>query len=127
MIEIELNCGIKVNVEGFEYGYTYGGLLEGKPNKRINKHILESITYPKNWGPRKVLNIQPSINEIENRLKPSYYSVWLTSEPIDPEYHGSELVVIWFGEIPNGKTIETIIEVGIKFIDWNANANDFRF
>ena len=128
MIEIQLKCGREVKVDGFEFGYTYGGLLEGMPNKRMNQNIFENTTYPSKWGPRKVLKIKPERKEFRNSLKPTHYSVWLTSyKPINPNYQGSELVVIWFEELPNGKTVEEIIENGVRDIDWDKHAQDFDY
>ena len=128
MIKVKLNCGRYVKVEGFEFGYTYGGLLAGAPNEILNKQIFDMTTYSSNWGSRKLLKIQPDNDDFKNRLKPTYYIVWLSSnEPINREYHGSELVVIWFGDLPNGKPIESIIQVGIENIDWNKNAHDFEY
>ena len=125
---IKLKCGREVKVHGFEFGYSYGGLLEGLPNERMNKNIFERTTYPSNWGSRKVLKIKPEKSEFKNGLKPTHYSVWLTSnDPINPNYHGSELVVIWFGELPNGKTVEEIIQNSLNNIDWNKNAQDFEY
>ncbi len=126
MIRIKLKCGTEVNVAGFQFGYTYGGLLEGSPNERLNKSIFDRITYASNWGSRKVLKIQPDIYDFITVLKPLYYIVWLHSnEPINPEYDGSELVVIWFGDLPNGRLVEDIIQSGVKNINWSENAQDF--
>ncbi|WP_196889881.1 hypothetical protein [Aureivirga sp. CE67] len=128
MIRIKLNCGREVKVDGFQFGYTYGGLLEGSPNERMNKSIFDRTTYPSNWGSRKLLKIQPDKNDFKNGLKPTYYIVWLHSnEPINPEFHGSELVVIWFGDLPNGKIVENIIQNGVENINWNDNAQDFEY
>lgn len=128
MIKIKLNSGREVSVEGFSFGYTYGGLYEGLPNEKMNNDIFDRSSYPNNWGPRKVLKIRPPKSDFEKALKPTDYAAWLHSnEPIDPEYHGSELVVIWFGDPPNGKTVEEIIEQGIKDIDWESNAEDFFY
>ena len=103
---IKLDSGKTVKVESFEYSYTYGGVLCGLPNKKMNDSIFKNITYPSNWGPRKTLKIKPSNRELENQLKPVYYVVWLNSKPIDPNYHGSELVVIWLDDHPEGKTLQ---------------------
>jgi len=73
-----------------------------------------------------VLKIKPDKEEFKNEFKPCRYAVWLYSNnPINPSYHGSELVVIWFGGLPIGKTVEYIIQNGIREIDWNDNAQDF--
>lgn len=128
MMKISLKCGREVSVDAFEFGYTYGGLLEGSPDKRMNQNIFERTSYSSTWGPRKVLKIKPEGHEFENVLKPSHYAVWLHSnEPIDPDYHGSELVVIWFDELPNGKVIEEIIQNGVENIDWEKHAEDFEY
>ena len=128
MIRIRLKCGRDVKVDGFQFGYTYGGLLEGSPNKKMNKDIFDKTTYPSNWGPRKLLKIQPENDDFKKNLKPIHYSVWLHSiEPINPDCHGSELVAIWFGDLPNGKTVEDIIQNGVENINWNKNAQDFEY
>ena len=61
-------------------------------------------------------------------MKSAYYSVWLNSnDPVDPEFHGSELVVIWLDDIPGDRSIEEIITKGVKAIDWEANAQDYQY
>lgn len=127
-MNITLNCGRVVKVNTFQLGYTYGGLLGGYPHEVMNKHIFDTITYPSNWGSRKVLKIEPEEAELKTELKPSYYTVWLSSDvPVLPQNDGSELVVIWFGDSPDGKTVEAIIERGIKAIDWNTHAEDINY
>jgi hypothetical protein len=127
-MEIELDSGRIVFVENFEMGYTYGGLIQGLPDEEMNKDIFERCSYPSDWGKRKTLKIRPSEEEFQSELNPACYSVMLTSDdPINKGYHGSELVVIWFGENPKGKTIESIIEEGVISIDWEANAEDFKY
>ena len=125
---ITLDSGITVKVGNFIFGHTYGGLLEGSPNKSLNKRIFKHATYPvSSWGARKVLKIKPAKDDFKKELKPACYAVWLTSEPIISEYHGSELVVIWFEELPDEKPIMEIIKKGIKEIDWKKNAKDFFY
>ena len=125
---ITLNSGKTVKVESFEYSYTYGGVLCGLPNEQMNRAVFEDIKYPSNWGSRKTLKIKPSTKEFENKLKSAYYSVWLNSyDPVDPEFDGSELVVIWLDDIPRGRSIEEIIGKGVKAINWEDNAQDFQY
>ena len=127
-MRITLDSGKTVKVESFEYSYTYGGVLCGLLGEQMNRSVFEDIKYPSNWGPRKTLKIKPSTKEFENVLKSSYYSVWLNSnEPINPQFDGSELVVIWLDDYPQGKTIEEIIHRGVKAINWEANAQDFQY
>ena len=125
---IKLDSGIEVKVDSFIFGRTYAGLIEGSPNKSLNKRIFKHAKYPvSSWGIRKVLKIKPTKKEFRTELKPICCAVWLTSEPIKFKYHGSELVVIWFGKLLEGKPIEEIIKEGIKGIDWKKNAKDFYY
>ena len=128
-MRIKLDSGKEVSVDSFLFGgRTYGGVLSGLPNKKMNDSIFKEITYPSKWGPRKTLKIKPSDREFENRLKETYYSVWLNSnEPINPQLHGSELVVIWLDNYSKGKTIEEIILKGVKAINWEDNAQDYFY
>ena len=127
-MEIKLTNGRSIRVDGFEFGYTYGGLLEGRPNETINKRIFERIVYPSSWGHRKVLRLEPDRKEFREFLKPAHYSVWLHSNtPIDPDYHGSELVVIWLDDVPNDRAISDIIQSGVQHIDWDRHAEDFEY
>ena len=127
-MRIRLNGGLEVEVNSFSYGYTYGSIIEGVPNKKLNEAIIQNASYPSNWGDRKLLKVQPNKSDLENKLKPICYAVWLKSfEPINKRYDASELVVIWFGDHPDGKSIEYIIESGVKNIDWKKNAQDVYF
>lgn len=128
MIKIQLKGCVEVKVDAFEFGYTYANLIEGSPNEMFNEKTFDKASYPPNWGIRKVLKIKPDREEFENKLQPCRYAVWLYSdEPINPNYSGSELVVIWFGELPYGKTFIDLIQSGIGEIDWIENAQDFNF
>ena len=75
-----------------------------------------------------MLKLEPTQAEFENQLKPVYYIVWLDSHvPIDPKYHGSNLILIWLGDEPEGYKIEDIIFKGIKDIDWDKHAKDYEY
>lgn len=128
-MEVTLKSGKKVKVDAFNLGFTYSGLLEGNPNKRINLNIYDRTTYPEEiWGSRKSVKIRPRGEDFENWLKPAHYSAWLHSnQPINPKFHGSELVVIWFGEMPDGRPIEDIIQKGVENIVWENHAQDFEY
>jgi len=128
-MKIKLDSGKEVKVSDFCFGYTYGGMLCGEKNETSNRPIFDDITIPTNWGEdRNVLKLEPTQAEFENQLKPVYYIVWLDSHvPIDPKYHGSNLIVIWLGDEPAGYKIEDIIFKGIKDIDWDSNARDYEY
>jgi hypothetical protein len=125
---IQLHSGKNVQVDSFNFSYTYADLLEGEPDEEYNEEIFEDAYYPSSWGSRKLLKIQPSSEEFETRLKPCMYSVYLVSnDPIVESNDGSELVVLWFGENPNDRPIKDIIETGVKEIDWEKNAQDIEY
>ena len=130
MITFKLNSGRKVSLISFSFNYTYGGLLIGSPNEKLNKKIISKSTYPTDWGIRKTLKLIPKQSAIENKLKPVCYCALLESEVIqslDKTHDGSNLVVIWFGDHPNNKTIEDILNANLKKIDWEQYAENFNF
>lgn len=125
---IKLDSGKEVRVNNFSFNNTYGGLIFGSiDDDEYNKELFEETTYPRNWGTRKSIKIKPSEKEFQKGLKPFCFTVWLNSyNPKDPWYDGSELIVIWFADIPAGASIEEIILNGVKSVDWEANAQDYE-
>src|SRR5262245_42079815 len=101
---ITLNCGRRVSVDAFDYSRTYSGLLEGLPNAEINDWIIQRalIRQESSWGRRPTYLIQPVIERKDPehpRLPPVLLLARLRcNEPIDPNFMGSELVVVWFSE-----------------------------
>lgn len=128
MFEFTLKDGISVHASHFSFSATYSGLLEGDPSKSnwINDNVLKRLHCPRDWGTRKTLIITP---ETENGfLPPVIYYAWLNCyTPINPEMHGSELVVIWLGKEPGEKNLETIIYEGIYDLNWKEEAADFEY
>lgn len=127
-LKINLDSGRKVTVENFSFQNTYGDYIQVSPDtKYINIDVFEKATCKSIYNTDRVLKIRPSDEEFEEGFKPFCFSVCLTSDPIDPIFCASELVVIWFADIPHGTTIEEIIQKGIGAIDWESNAKDFDF
>lgn len=94
----------------------------------MNTDLFNKITPPSDWGRRKVLKIPPNKSKYINGLKPICYCVWLLSlDAIDGISDASELVVIWLGDSPEGKTIEETISNGVEGVDWKKKAQDFDF
>jgi hypothetical protein len=124
---ITLDSGLKVRVEAFSFTNTYGGVLIGrKDDESLNEDIIESAKSSRDWGARKTFKIKPLQEEVQKGLKPYRFTVWLTSgKPIDPNYCGSELVIIWFEDMPVGSSIVEIIQNGIHAVDWEGNAQDY--
>jgi hypothetical protein len=125
---ITLDSGREVSVNAFSLKNTYGNMIAGTTKDRyVNKNIFNDAKPPKDWGIRKTRKIKPKEHELQEGLKPYCFSVWLNSnKPIDSEYDGSELVVIWFEDIPLNTTIEQIIHNAVKSIDWESSAQNYH-
>jgi len=79
------------------------------------------------WGTRNTHKFIPRLEEFRNELKPIYYRALLTSEfKNSPESDGSLLIVIWFDDLPNGRSIEEIVKQGVKDLDWKKYAEDYQ-
>lgn len=127
-MNIQLKDSTLVKVDRFEFGYSYSSLLEGSPNEDTNRQIYDWISYPNNWGKRTYLKENPTDEVFKDKLPVCYYSVWLSSyETEDTSFDGRELVYTWFAGLPDGKTIESIIQKGIEYLDWKKHATGFEF
>lgn len=130
MISFQLNSGREVSLVSFSFTFTYGGLLVGAPNEERNREKILKAKYPSEWGTRNFLVIQPSENEIKTQLKPICYCAWLESDSInstDDTSDGSNLIVIWYGDSPDQKTINDILVSDLKNLDWDKHAENFNF
>ena len=116
-----------MQVEAFSLEYAYGGLLSGNTTERINKAIFKRASHPNGWGNSKAIKLQLEDVYFKKRLPSHYYSVWLTAEPIDESFMGSQLIITWFEGTPIGRCIEEIIVNAIKKINWELEAEDFDF
>lgn len=127
-----LDCGRSVEVDAFYFQYTYLSLYEGSPDRALNDDIIKRAASEMRplWGDRQTHVIPPAVDESDPRhpaLPPVRFTVWLTSDPIDPDRHGSELVVVWFQSECSGQPIEQIIAEGIRQLPWNKLARDFEY
>jgi hypothetical protein len=128
MIDILISNNRNVTVDSFTIDSTYAGLLSYTSTERINKMIFERANYPGSWGNRKILKIEPNDGDYNTPLGLCYYCAWMRSDTVGlSDADGSELVVIWFGDLPNARSIENIIQQGISKIDWEANAENFNY
>jgi hypothetical protein len=129
-MKIKLNNGREVKMEAFNMSQTYGGLLVGEPNEAINDSIIGLISYSKDWGNRKALLNKKDIYISKSFLKPIIYSIWLTSSVVPAESKtndASTIVLLWFGEEPNDKSIPEIIKEEICSFDWDKHAENIQF
>jgi hypothetical protein len=129
-MKIKLNNGREVKMEAFNMSLTYGGLLVGKPNEAMNDSIIGLISYSKDWGNRKALLNKKDMYLSKNVLKPIIYSTWLTSSVVPAESKtndASTIVLLWFGEEPNEKSINEIIKQEIDNFDWDKHAENIQY
>lgn len=130
MISFQLNSGKEVSLVSFSFTYTYGGLLVGSPDEERNRKKVLSAKYPSEWGSRNFLVVQPSEHEIKTQLKPICYCAWLESESInstEDTADGSNLIVIWYGDSLDQKTINDILVSDLKNVNWDKHAENFNF
>lgn len=102
------------------YSYrTYGGCLEGAPS-RAHLIKLAQTQAIELWGERPTFVIPPK----EGKLLPSWtHLAWASGPPLgqDTEADGSQLVVIWWGEIqPDSDRV-------LSAIDWEQYAKNFGY
>ena len=121
-IEIQLSSGKKVILEDFSMKLTYN-LLVGKPDTLLNYKIIRDII--ESYEAKRAVFKLEAAYESKERLKPYVCSARLSSEPIEKEFDGSYLNVVWFCDNINTMTFEQIIH-GLN-IDWEGEAEDFKF
>lgn len=104
------------------YSYrTYMGQLEGdvpSPKKIVTKARQEAKDM---WGERPTLVIEPTIKS--NRVGTWTHMAWFSSHlPVkDDSAHGSQLVVIWWGEMsPDTARV-------LDHIKWEQHAQDYWY
>jgi hypothetical protein len=101
------------------YSYrTYLGSLEGAPSVAV---MIESAKQQvkKLWGERTIFLIDPIV---KGKFLPRWtHILWATGPAKDEEMHGSELVILWYSELPP----ET--DRVLSAVDWEKHAKDFQY
>jgi hypothetical protein len=126
-----LECGRKVSVDACYFQATYLSLLEGRPNARMNREIIEQAKAEMRslWGDRQVHVIPPAIDESDPshpQLPPIRFTAWLHCyQPVKPGNAGSELVVVWFRSKCDDQSLVQVIGDGIHHLAWEKLARDF--
>lgn len=129
-VQVTLDSGLELTLKGFHLAFTYGGLMEGNPLKEsVFEFIQDEIRVPKNWGDRKLFSISAKEDGINSLLPLFSCYAYLTSDiPAgDPFADGSELVVHWFEDSIQDRSIPQIIEEAVKDLDWKNEADDFLY
>ena len=133
MNSIKLKCGRTVSFDNFYYRRTYGELFLGRPDQEMNQRII-SKSYKRMeplWGPRKTYVIEPLVDESDlehPRLPPVQLAVWLScNDPIDRNFMGSQLVVVWFRHECHDEPLFQIIRNAVESLLWDELAQDFDY
>lgn len=125
-MKIHLFDGSEVIVESFVFTPTNLGNIQNETNYELNKDFYKDLTYPSEWGNKSFLKIEPDFKDYAFKDKSAFYKVWLSLKtPIDSDYSGSELVVIWLDKLPGERTIFEIIKTGVEKTDWKKHAQDY--
>jgi hypothetical protein len=122
--EVRLKSGKIVTIEKFEMTFTYEGLLLGKPDKKLNNIIIQSIK--DNHKESNFFLILEDAFISEEQLKPFIFSVTLSSKPIDKTNDISALDIVWFGDDIKNLSVSELV-MNIKKFNWSELAQDFEY
>jgi hypothetical protein len=131
-----LACGRRVHVESFTYGRTYAGFLEGTPGEFINQLTLEDVRnqFGVDPGGRGRHLIEPELDRSypeAELLPPACFTAWLECRdavtPGSESWIGSELVVVWFGNVPRLDRLGELIGDAIRDLPWDDLAVDLDY
>ncbi len=136
--EIALEHNRYAHIEFFVQWRTYRGLLEGVPNRSINKQYIEyalkdAVRYCGNT-PVHLIEPKQKIHR-EDTLHPEYTVMSLPEvtciaklssyKPVkDPDMVGSELIVVWYQDTMAMPIDDEILEQ-MKLINWSELADDY--
>lgn len=133
---LTLDSGLKVRADAIECSYTYGGLLEGRPNEEVNARILKYLQTKlgKIWGGRKNHLLPPQIDRSDPEhplLPPAMMIAWLDSvEHMEGGIHGrirlSQLVVGWFTRSFSDRPLIDILQQELHALPWHELAEEYE-
>jgi hypothetical protein len=129
MLTVRLENGRTIHLDSYYVWKTYGGLLEGKPNKTINETVLRDATsVHKRWWPNVPFLMLDSQIDIERELPGvSVAALFLSYTPAkDSDAHGSHLVVCCF-QAASCPILDERNETYLKKLDWEKLAADFEW
>lgn len=131
-VSLQLKSGRDVSIEGCHITETYSGLLEGYPDEKLNFKTLENAKTLMTacWGSRPTYIVPTTYLQKSGAefLPPWLCLTWLTSlSPIDSDFTGSELVVVWFIQDAYSVPLVKLISDAVMDLDWDSLAGDFDF
>jgi hypothetical protein len=125
---IKLDCGHVVEVIAIDIRRTYGEFLAGEPTLEDNIYVIENLKVPEHWGKRRTVKYMDSFDLNLKTFKPYTVFLWLSSDKSvnDPQnkFDGSEVVIVWTIDDLFMFSINSLIEEGIKDIDWENYAHN---
>ncbi len=125
---IKLDCGHVVEVIAIDIRRTYGEFLAGEPILEDNIYVIENLKVPEHWGKRRTVKYMDSFDLNLKTFKPYTVFLWLSSDKSvnDPQnkFDGSEVVIVWTIDDLFMFSINSLIEEGIKDIDWENYAHN---
>ena len=138
-IKIKNETGFELKLESFQMFYTYEGYLEWHPeelpeeyhfaqNKDAINKLKEGIR--KKFPPQlKVEFKNPTNEELRQHMLKAMCFVCeiISNKPISDNYTASSLVYVWLDDVPFAKTIEEIIVLELKTLNWLELAQDFDY
>jgi hypothetical protein len=105
--------------------YTYEGLIQGKATERLNKAIINNLRVPEGWANRPFHVKLCNESEITTQLPEIVNFVWLESEPLNDQNHGSDLIFAWLSEQQQTVSLIESITQGVGDLDWKSKAKDY--
>jgi len=128
-VEIVLQSNRVVTVESLFMHRTYWCLLGGYTDSiHTNKNVYGNLKPPTEWGSVKTFEIKPPLTDFQKGLKSFCFFVLLQStEPLNKEYDGSTLAVMWIDNFKKDEPLFDYIESKIKNIKWDSYAGDFNY
>lgn len=131
MKQVQLNGGWSVHINGYACVYTYGGMLEGRPNQHVNGYAIEKAQSlaSRIWPDESIHLISPVVDDTDPdhpRLPSVTHAASLVSyEPVDPAFMASSLVVVWFTDEQDNLTLPEQIHLGVQEVSWSETARSF--
>ncbi|NML50264.1 hypothetical protein HHL19_11375 [Streptomyces sp. R302] len=134
--QIVLSSGRRVRLTELRMSSTYGGMLEGYPNKRVNDWKIgwHKERAEREFSSTPVFLVPPVLeypDTAPGRFGPVEALPAVTcvgvfdSAPLDPAMDGSSLVVVWFQPLPQVPAGEDA-DAGLRGIRWEELARDYE-
>ena len=124
--------GRRVLFDAIEIAKSTAGFLEGSA-ERIWEEVVGSSGRRSTpaWGARPVFMIPPISLRPDKRILPTWkLQAWLISEPMSPDAHGSELVLVFFCNDIATRTVTDLLSEQVAARDekfWREHAVDFWY